>query len=387
MERDFRIRIKYAMSMFLMLCALFILNNIIFGRILGGFLGSYVFPALLWVLIAFYVVRLPAYRPAAKLRFRRLLCWLGFISALGAVLITYAVGFAVGLGKSPYDHSLMGVITNILCLSSMLAGVELSRSWLLRALFRERPALGVAVISFIYSFFWFSLGKINFFQEKLEILKFVGGTYFPALSENMLASYLSILGGPLPALVYHGTLIAFEWFVPILPNLNWAIQSIIGILLPISCLLLVHQLYSAEARQSKTERLDNKELAGWIFTSVISVLILWFSLGLFSIFPNAILTGSMSPLIMPGDVVLVNKAAVDTIKEGDIIQFREDEFRINHRVIKVAKDETGREFFVTKGDANQSPDVDPVYPEQVVGRVIYVVPKLGWLTIMVRTAN
>jgi hypothetical protein len=41
-------------------------------------------------------------------------------------------------------------------------------------------------------------------------------------------------------------------------------------------------------------------------------------------------------------------------------------------------------FFITKGDANGSPDSDPVSPQAVIGREIFVIPKIGWISIAVK---
>ena len=51
-----------------------------------------------------------------------------------------------------------------------------------------------------------------------------------------------------------------------------------------------------------------------------SVAIIWFAVGLFPLYPSVILTGSMEPDIMPGDVVLVAKWIV-TLLRSDIIVF------------------------------------------------------------------
>jgi len=55
-----------------------------------------------------------------------------------------------------------------------------------------------------------------------------------------------------------------------------------------------------------------------------------------------------------------------------------------HRVIEIRETE-GSKFFITKGDANDNPDIAPVSPEQVKGRVMLNVPRLGWVTLFFRS--
>ena len=54
-----------------------------------------------------------------------------------------------------------------------------------------------------------------------------------------------------------------------------------------------------------------------------------------------------------------------------------------HRVYDIYK-ENNSLFFITKGDANDDPDTDPVYSENVIGKVIYNIPKIGWIPILIK---
>ena len=54
-----------------------------------------------------------------------------------------------------------------------------------------------------------------------------------------------------------------------------------------------------------------------------------------------------------------------------------------HRVVEVHETEEST-FFITKGDANDAPDPLPVLPEQVNGKIIFRIPKIGWAAIVVK---
>jgi signal peptidase len=71
------------------------------------------------------------------------------------------------------------------------------------------------------------------------------------------------------------------------------------------------------------------------------------------------LTGSMSPLIKPGDVVVSVPKPASELAVGDIISYHipvEDHRVETHRVISLTHDATGRLAVVTKGDANNGKD-------------------------------
>lgn len=60
-------------------------------------------------------------------------------------------------------------------------------------------------------------------------------------------------------------------------------------------------------------------------------------------------TDSMSPLIQPGDQVLISKVTAEQISRGDIIVFRRNENLYVHRVIKQRQTRAGIQF-IEKGD-------------------------------------
>ena len=95
-----------------------------------------------------------------------------------------------------------------------------------------------------------------------------------------------------------------------------------------------------------------------------------------------ILSPSMVPNIKVYDVIVdVNVKNPEDIKEGDIITFVSTSsltkgMTITHRVVQI-KEEDGKYSYVTKGDANLSPDASPAPFENVQGKVLFHIPQLG----------
>ncbi len=97
--------------------------------------------------------------------------------------------------------------------------------------------------------------------------------------------------------------------------------------------------------------------------------------------PVVITSGSMEPLIRPGDVVLA--AVDDDLEPGQVITYQ-DPARMDslttHRVLSVNEDGTLR----TQGDANPTPDSTAVPRDNVLGRGRLLVPLIGlplvWLS-------
>lgn len=82
-----------------------------------------------------------------------------------------------------------------------------------------------------------------------------------------------------------------------------------------------------------------------------------------------VLSGSMEDAISVNDLVIYKSQ--DSYRRGDIISYNTGSSLVTHRVVDVT--ETG---YITKGDANNTPD-SPILAEQVVGRVLLIVPGVG----------
>ena len=96
---------------------------------------------------------------------------------------------------------------------------------------------------------------------------------------------------------------------------------------------------------------------------------------------STMLTGSMSPGINPGDVVISVKTPVSELEVGDVITYSIpiDDRRIEtHRVISIKRDDAGVTTVTTKGDANPGPDPwTAVLSGDFVHTQAGVVPHLG----------
>ena len=64
----------------------------------------------------------------------------------------------------------------------------------------------------------------------------------------------------------------------------------------------------------------------------------------------------------------------EPIHQGDIISFRTGETLVTHRILSV---DQASGTAITKGDANQTADMNPVPYENVIGKVVHSVPAAG----------
>jgi signal peptidase I len=113
-----------------------------------------------------------------------------------------------------------------------------------------------------------------------------------------------------------------------------------------------------------------------LMISMISSLSLWIALpwGFLGWSPTLVTTGSMEPLVTPGDVVMIRPVSSDELVPNTVILFdRADDERVLHRIVEALPDGT----FRTQGDANAVPDSEFLDAENIQGAAVLAVPWVG----------
>ena len=104
-----------------------------------------------------------------------------------------------------------------------------------------------------------------------------------------------------------------------------------------------------------------------------------------------VLTGSMIPEIMPKDVVITKKRDAKELEVNDIITFVSSDPRLSNIIVthriknKYYDSTTGKYTFQTKGDNNNVEDFTLAQEQNVIGEVIYKIPKLGYIQELLAT--
>lgn len=83
---------------------------------------------------------------------------------------------------------------------------------------------------------------------------------------------------------------------------------------------------------------------------------------IFGIEIYGILTGSMDPACPTGSLVYVKSVNPESLQEKDIVTFQKGNLVITHRVVK---NDVQKEELITKGDANNANDIQPVAYKQI----------------------
>ncbi len=100
-----------------------------------------------------------------------------------------------------------------------------------------------------------------------------------------------------------------------------------------------------------------------------------------------VLSGSMNPVFNTGSIIAVNDVDAASVAEGDIITFKnpaDESMIVTHRVVEV-EEENGELVFITKGDANDAKDADPVPAANLLGREQMDIPYVGYVAEFAKT--
>lgn len=113
-----------------------------------------------------------------------------------------------------------------------------------------------------------------------------------------------------------------------------------------------------------------------ISTTIITVGIILAIVYLCGIRLYHVKSGSMGELLPIGSVCFVSTySKYENIKAGDVISFRvSDDMLVTHRAEKITDN-----VIITKGDANNAEDPDPVTKENYIGKTVFAIPHIGRL--------
>jgi signal peptidase I len=101
---------------------------------------------------------------------------------------------------------------------------------------------------------------------------------------------------------------------------------------------------------------------------------------------ETILSGSMEPYLKIGTMIVTLRIAPADVRVGDVIAFKVEgmDTPVCHRVTEVITAEQGGGF-KTKGDANEDPDPWVVNPDNLLGKVIFNLPWVGYFSKFIKT--
>ena len=304
------------------------------------------------------------------------------IILISFIVLYYLFGVIVGFAKVGNYYSLKSMTNIILPLVIYIVVGEILRYELLIKSSESRLLIYLVCIFFIIidTTIPFSV-HTNKFDREMFLL--IAVTILPSISKNILCTFLNLKFGYKPSIVYLLIVGLFSYLIPIIPNPNEYIYSLIFILFPLYVLEHVKKwLDSDKVSNAVLERYNYKKDSLWQFLPLIAItaVLVYFVSGYFKYYAVAIASGSMEPNISKGDVVIVDKE-FNELKEGEVLAYYYDDKVVVHRIYKII-DTNGEYFIYTKGDANNDYDKYKIDKSMIIGVVKIKIPIIGYPTIL-----
>lgn len=136
---------------------------------------------------------------------------------------------------------------------------------------------------------------------------------------------------------------------------------------------------------NKVVKVVLKTIEYLIVISVVVLAFLLIGIRIFNFKIYTVLSGSMKPSIQVGSLIYVKEIEEDDIKIGDVITFKLTEnTTATHRINDITI-EDGQKYFHTKGDANETEDEKLLEYSNIIGKEIFTIPLLGYLSTFIQT--
>ncbi len=295
-------------------------------------------------------------------------------------IVYYLLGLVVGLAWTS-NYLTMPYITGILIPIILYCILrEILRYNMISKADNNMLCTIIVIILFIIldisNAFYFTL-----FNSQYDVLKFIALAFLPAVSKNISYSYISKRIGYKPLIIFDLIFSLYLYILPIVPNINEYVMSIIYLIVPILFAFKILRFYEAKKNDKISSNYHAIKLKHAIVPAILVFTLVYFYSGYFRFYTIAVATGSMSPNINKGDVVIVDKKySFNNLEVGDIIAYRKEGVIIIHRIAK--KVSFGDSYLLyTKGDANNNMDDFVIKEDMIVGNVKQRIRYIGYPTV------
>ena len=316
-------------------------------------------------------------------RYTKSVCIEIIIYLLIYFILYYLFGLLVGFVKTANFYNLEGILKVVLPFVVTIILKELLRYMVLS----KSEGSKLLVVTTCTMFVFLDLiGTYNLstFSEPYPAFTFIAIYLLPIISRNVFCTYVSIKSGYKPAILYSLIVGSYSFFVPITPNPNLYLYSIIELIIPMVFFYNLYRFFKRDRDEDIVRKKQKDKTIALIFPTLVVLFLVYITSGYFHYHAIAIASGSMSPVIHKGDVVIIEKIDknFEDLKVGQVIAYNKDGIIVVHRLHNIVKIES-EYFFYTKGDANDFVDNYKITEDMIIGKVDVKIPYIGYPTVWI----
>lgn len=296
-------------------------------------------------------------------------------------ILYYLSGLLTGFAMSTRFTTIEGLVKVVLPVIIMIPLQEVLRYMMLSKSEGSKLLVVMTCILFII-FDLVGTYDSDTFSGAYPAFLFIATYLLPSISRNIFCSYVSMKSGYKPTILYLMIIRTYSFFVPIIPNPNVYLYSIFELITPAIFMYYIYKFFKKKQDEEVLRRKQKNKAIALVLPTLLVVFLVYITSGYFHYHAIAVASGSMTPAILKGDVVVIEKTDghFDDVKEGQVIAYKKDKIIVVHRLYKKIK--VGNEyFFYSKGDANDFVDNYKITEEMMIGVVNVRVPFVGYPTV------
>lgn len=332
-----------------------------------------------WLILVVFMLAFGG-MPRNKNFINNISCRYIIISLLSYFLITMFLGVFTGFLKNVYSLSIVAIIKNVFPVLILIISKEIVRYLLCKNSSSNKQLFIITLMYIVYEIIMKGYGSS--FESGSQIFTFIFLICLPAIAKETLCTYITTNVSFIPTLIYVLTFELSMYVLPIFPDLGNYLNSLIGLIFP----YIVYRQISKFVKYNAKQDLNFKKQFYLLFLIpiflILFIIIILIS-GVFSYKMIAIGSDSMNPIYYRGDAIIYKEVKPGEVKEKDILVFKSGSAIITHRVKKIIIDDN-KIYFQTKGDNNDTEDIELVSSNNIYGVVKYVVKYIGYPTILLQ---
>ena len=303
---------------------------------------------------------------------------LSIIFTLSYLFIIYLSGLFLGFERNGYSLTFLNIVRNSFPILVVIIISEFLRFELNTKSENQKLLIILGTILFVLVDINIAM-QVYDFSNLNDLLEMAALVILPSITKNILLTYFSLEFGLASTLIYRIITEIYVYLVPILPDFNIYLESIITFVYPLILLKITKLMLKTDEEKEITVKNKNISKFVNVFAILIMLVIVSLTSGVFKYYFLSIGSGSMTPNINKGDIVIVEKlkeSELEKIKKGDVLVYQKENQVIVHRVTEV-NDNT----FKTKGDNNDEEDAWVVNKKDIIGITKVRIPLLGYPTV------
>lgn len=304
------------------------------------------------------------------------------LGAFGTIYIAiiYILGIFTGFYNSTVKLSVWSILNYIIPYTVIIISSEIMRRTLLLKEDKVTSILITISMVLLDVILWTNIYELKTIKDFFTLIAFI---IFSSVANNLLYNYIIMrYKDARPIIIYRMITTLYIYIIPITPDTYIFLESILRIIVPYVIYVIIEGLHSKNNQIISTKQKIKEIIISVILCIVVALIVMLVSCR-FRFGALTIGSGSMTGTINKGDIIIYEKYKEnENVKTGDIIVFTSDDTRIVHRVTEQRN--LGDEIrYYTKGDANEQEDQGYRLRTDVVGKVKFRIPYIGYLTLLI----